>query len=170
MAGQRRLVAGHQQRPHRLAHPQALAEHESFFPWDDRTRPLRAALLEWLGQVADSASYGETPGSEGEYEEEEYDGEDEDELEAIHTCRSIRPELYDAVEPFLDDPHPDTREAALGAVTLLLKAPDLAELVPRAAHRLRSVLAADGSRRERSSAALALGAWGQDHHRPPRRS
>ncbi|MGW7367781.1 HEAT repeat domain-containing protein [Streptomyces sp. NPDC054841] len=144
-----------------LPHPQTLAEHESFFPWDDRTRPLRAALLDWLGQIADSASCGEDPGSEGEYGDE-YDGEDEDELEAIRACRSIRRELYDAVEPFLDDPHPDTREAALGAVTLLLKAPDLAELVPRAAHRLRSVLAADGSRRERSSAALAMGAWGQD--------
>ncbi|MFJ9100702.1 HEAT repeat domain-containing protein [Streptomyces sp. NPDC102405] len=144
-----------------LTHPQTLAEHGSSFPWDDRTRPLRAALLDWLGQIADSASYGETPGSEDEYGHE-YDGGDEDELEAIHACRSIRRELYDAVEPFLDDPHPDTREAALGAVTLLLKAPDLTELVPRAAHRLRSVLAADGSRRERSSAALAMGAWSQD--------
>lgn len=144
-----------------LAHPQTLAEHESFFPWDDRTRPLRAALLDWLGQIADSASCGEAPGSEDVYRDE-YDGEDKDELEAIRACRSIRPELYDAVEPFLDDPHPDTREAALGTVTVLLKAPDLAELVPRAAHRLRSVLAADGSRRERSSAALAMGTWGQD--------
>ncbi|MFF2780579.1 HEAT repeat domain-containing protein [Streptomyces sp. NPDC058052] len=142
-----------------LTHPRTLAEHESFFPWDDRTRPLRAALLDWLGQVVESASYGEDPGSEGEYEEE---CEDEDELEAIRACRTIRPELYDAVEPFLDDPHPHTREAALGTVTQLLKAPELAELIPRAAHRLRSVLEADGSRRERSSAALALGAWGQD--------
>ncbi|WP_329224954.1 MULTISPECIES: HEAT repeat domain-containing protein [unclassified Streptomyces] len=140
-----------------LTHPRTLAEHESHFLWDERTRPLRAALLDWLGRIADSASYGEAPGSEGEY-----DGEDEDELEAIRACRSLRPELYDAVEPFLDDPHPDTREAALGTVTLLLKAPDLAEFVPRAAHRLRRVLAADGSRRERSSAALAMGAWGQD--------
>ncbi|GAQ74834.1 HEAT repeat protein [Streptomyces turgidiscabies] len=144
-----------------LTHRQTAVEHESFFPWDERTRPLRAALLDWLGQIADSASHGEGPGGEGEYGEE-YDGGDEDELAAIHACRSIRRELYDAVEPFLDDPHPDTREAALGAVTLLLKAPDLAELVPRAARRLRSVLAADGSRRERSSAALAMGAWGQD--------
>ncbi|MEV7559874.1 HEAT repeat domain-containing protein [Streptomyces sp. NPDC089795] len=150
-----------------LAHPQTSAEHESFFPWDDRARPLRAALLDWLGQIADSASYGEDPDSADEFGDE-YDAEegdedeDRDELEAIRACRGIRPELYDAVEPFLDDPHPDTREAALGAVSLLLKAPDLAELVPRAARRLRGVLAADGSRRERSSAALALGAWGQD--------
>lgn len=144
-----------------LTHRQTSAEHESFFPWDDRARPLRAALLDWLGQVAESAAHGEVRGNEDEYGGA-YDGEDEDELEAIHACRSIRHELYDAVEPFLDDPHPDTREAALGAVTLLLKAPGLTELVPRAAHRLRSVLAADGSRRERSSAVLAMGAWGQD--------
>ncbi|WP_329375942.1 HEAT repeat domain-containing protein [Streptomyces sp. NBC_01351] len=144
-----------------LTHPRTLAEHESFFPWDDRPRPLRAALLDWLGQIADSASYGEGPGSEDEYGDE-LDGEDEDELEAIRACRNIRPALYDALEPFLDDPHPDTREAALGTVTVLLKAPDLAELVPRAAHRLRNALAAGGSRRARSSAALALGAWGQD--------
>ncbi|OPG02751.1 hypothetical protein B1R27_31250 [Streptomyces sp. GKU 895] len=144
-----------------LTDPRTSAEHESFFPWDDRTRPLRAALLDWLGNIADSASYGEDPGSEDEYAAED-DGEDDDEREAIQACRSIRRELYDAVAPFLDDPHPDTREAALGAVTLLLKAPDLSELVPHATHRLRSVLAADGSRRERASAVLALGAWGQD--------
>ncbi|MCX4804357.1 HEAT repeat domain-containing protein [Streptomyces sp. NBC_01214] len=152
-----------------LTHPQTFAEHESFFPWDDRTRPLRAALLDWLGQIVDSASYGEAPGGEGEYGDEygdehdgDGDGELDDELEAIRACRSIRPELYDAVEPILDDPHPDTREAALATVTLLLKAPDLAEFVPRAAQRLRSVLEADGSRRERASALLAMGAWGQD--------
>ncbi|WP_329106727.1 HEAT repeat domain-containing protein [Streptomyces sp. NBC_01439] len=144
-----------------LTHPQTSVEHENFFPWDDRARPLRAALLDWLGQIVESASYGEDPTSEGEYGDG-CDGDYEDELEAARLCRSIRPALYDAVEPLLDDPHPDTREVALGTVALLLQAPDLAGFVPRAAHRLRSVLEADGSRRERASAVLAIGAWGQD--------
>ncbi len=40
-----------------LPHPGTPAVHESFFPWDDRRRPLRAALLEWLGQFAESAAW-----------------------------------------------------------------------------------------------------------------
>lgn len=37
--------------------PSRWAVHESFFPWDDRIRPLRAAPLEWLGQFAESAAW-----------------------------------------------------------------------------------------------------------------
>ncbi|OQD55206.1 hypothetical protein BM536_017285 [Streptomyces phaeoluteigriseus] len=46
--------------------PRTLAVHESYHPWDDRTRPLRAALLEFLGLFAESAAYGEEPGGGGD--------------------------------------------------------------------------------------------------------
>lgn len=48
--------------------PRTLLPCTSALPWADRTRPLRAALLEWLGQVAESASWGEPeppPGDPG---------------------------------------------------------------------------------------------------------
>jgi hypothetical protein len=42
-----------------LNDPRTLA-HEDYSTWDDRPRPLRAALLDWLGRIADAAAYGET--------------------------------------------------------------------------------------------------------------
>ena len=30
-------------------------------PWDERVRPLRAALLEWLGSVGESAAHDDDP-------------------------------------------------------------------------------------------------------------
>ncbi|MFH8576852.1 hypothetical protein [Streptomyces zaomyceticus] len=41
--------------------PRTMTVHEDFSVWDERPRPLRAALLEWLGMIAASAAYGETP-------------------------------------------------------------------------------------------------------------
>ncbi|MFG2840772.1 hypothetical protein ACGFYE_37865 [Streptomyces zaomyceticus] len=48
-----------------LNDPRTMTVHEDFSVWDDRPRPLRAALLEWLGMVAESAAYGETTGENG---------------------------------------------------------------------------------------------------------
>jgi hypothetical protein len=42
-----------------LDDPRTLVPCESALPWDERERPLRAALLEWLGSVAESAAYHE---------------------------------------------------------------------------------------------------------------
>lgn len=81
------------------------------------------------------------------------------EREAVRACRGIRAALHTAIEPFLSDPHEDVRESALGAVTALLRAPELAGEATRG---LCSALAPGGSRRERASAALALGASGRD--------
>ncbi|NGO75102.1 HEAT repeat domain-containing protein [Streptomyces sp. YC504] len=134
-----------------LDHPRTLAEHESHYPWDERTRPLRAALIEWLGQIADCAAYGETTG-----------GEDSNDPGVTAACRAVRPALYQSVQRYLSDPHPAIREAAVGTVTHLLRAPELAEHIPHAAGHLRHTLAHSPSRRERATCAVTLGLWGQD--------
>ncbi|MEV7196319.1 HEAT repeat domain-containing protein [Streptomyces sp. NPDC093510] len=152
-----------------LEHPVALAKHEGHFPWDDGPpRSLLAALLAWLGRVAESAAYGEdlardrTDWQWEPWHDETRREHDPDELAALHACREIRPTLYDAVEPFLSSPDPHVREAALGAALPLLFAPGLADQVPRAATLLRARLGPVAGRRERASVARALGMWGMD--------
>ncbi|MBV1947224.1 HEAT repeat domain-containing protein [Streptomyces sp. BV129] len=152
-----------------LDHPVGLAEHEGHFPWDDGPpRSLRAALLAWLGQVAESAAYGEDPvrdRTDWQWEPWHDEGRhehDPDELAALHACREIRPALYDAVEPFLSSPDTHVREVALGAAVPLLSTPELADRVPRAAKLLRAQLGPAAGRRERASVARALGSWGMD--------
>jgi len=137
-----------------LDDPHTAAQHQSLFPWDDRCRPLRAALLEWLGQVADSAAYGEAS--------KDGDDDDDDEPGVTDACRAIRPVLWEAVSAFLDDPNPAVREAALGASGALLKAPDLGNRIPEAAQHVRRILADSKDRRERAAAVLTIGAWDQD--------
>ncbi|MFI1508221.1 hypothetical protein [Streptomyces sp. NPDC020597] len=152
-----------------LGHPTDLAEHEGHFPWDDGPpRSLRAALLGWLGQVAESAAYGEDPVRDRAnwewqpWHEDTRDERDPDELTALQACRDIRPALYDAVEPFLSSYDPHVCEAALSAATPLLFAPDLADRIPRAAVLLRARLGTMTGRRERAAAARALSLWGTD--------
>ncbi|WP_431951308.1 HEAT repeat domain-containing protein [Actinacidiphila sp. bgisy167] len=140
-----------------LSDPRTLAVHEGFFPWDDRVGPLRAALLEWLGELAESAAY------EDEEEDDEDDGEEwAEEIAATEACRAVRPQLFDAVALWLDDADGTVREAALGAVTHLLRAPELADRLPAAADRLERIARGGGDRRERAGALLSLGAWGHD--------
>ncbi|WP_416531045.1 hypothetical protein [Streptomyces coelicoflavus] len=152
-----------------LDHPLCLSEHEGHFPWDEGPpRSLRAALLDWLGQVAESAAYGEDPARDRANWEwqpwhEDTRGErDPDELAALRACRDIRPALYDAVEPFLSSCDPRICESALGAALPLLSAPALAERVPRAAALLRARLGTMTGRRERAAVARALSLWGMD--------
>ncbi|MYS16731.1 hypothetical protein [Streptomyces sp. SID4982] len=152
-----------------LDHPVGLAEHEEHFPWDDGPpRSLRAALLAWLGQVAESAAHGEDPVRDrtdwqwAPWHDEGRREHDPDELAALHACREIRPALYDAVEPFLSSPDTHVREVALGAAVPLLSAPELADRVPRAAKLVRAQLGPAAGRRERASVARALGSWGTD--------
>ncbi len=152
-----------------LDHPMGLAEHEGHFPWDGGPpRSLRAALLVWLGQVAESAAYGEdlvrdrTDWQWAPWHDETRREQDPEELAALHACREVRPTLYNAVEPFLSSPDAHVREAARGAAVPLLSAPGLADRVPRAAALLRARLGAGAGRRERAGVARALSMWGMD--------
>ncbi|MFF5263873.1 HEAT repeat domain-containing protein [Actinomadura viridis] len=128
-----------------LADPRALGRWKSPHPWYDLRHPFRARLLEWLDDMAESTHRS-----------------DPDRPGATAACRAARPAVHDAVSPYIDDPDPVVREAALGAACALLKAPDLAGRRQAAAARVRQVLAACDDRRERAVAIIALGQWGHD--------
>ncbi|MEU6311940.1 hypothetical protein [Streptomyces sp. NPDC047014] len=152
-----------------LDHPMGLSEHDGYFPWDDGPpRSLRAALLAWLGQVAESAAYGEDPVRDRHdwqwepWHEGEHGEATADEIAALRACRDVRPALYEAAEPYLSSPDPHVREAAVGVVVSLLRAPGLAGRVPQAAAILRAQLGGAGTRRERAGVARALSLWGTD--------
>jgi hypothetical protein len=138
-----------------LDDPRTLVRCESALPWDERSRPLRAALLEWLGSVADSAGWGES----SEADVSAVDAEEEDELQAVQACRAIRDDLYTAVEVFLDDPDASVRQSAIGAVTHLLQAPELAQRRTRTAQRLMTSVS-EMSTVDRAAVALSVGSWG----------
>ncbi|MET9101535.1 HEAT repeat domain-containing protein [Streptomyces antibioticus] len=122
------------------------ADFVSPYPWDGRRRPLRAALLNWLRAMARSCAYDED------------DTEDED----IVACREVRPLVLDAVLPWLDDPQPAVRSAAVDAAAELLRAPGLAHRVSEAAAQLLPVARSCADREERGTAVLQLGTWGED--------
>ncbi|MFI8105814.1 hypothetical protein [Streptomyces sp. NPDC086023] len=108
--------------------------------------PLRAGLLNWLGDVVqDAAAQQHAP----------Y-GEQED----VDAVLALAPELHDAVRPFLDDRSRDVREAAQGALLPLLALPALAERIP--AHRVlvRHLALTDGHHKWRAIDTLAY--WGED--------
>lgn len=131
-----------------LDDPRTMINCQSSLPWDKRVRPLRAALVEWLGLVARSASrWDEKPRRASE-------------AEAAAACQALRRDLYDAVSPFVDDPDPSVRAATRSAIGHLLPAPELAasrgdivELL------LRSVRDADAT--ERATIAVILGSCGE---------
>lgn len=134
-----------------LDDPRTLAQHENYSTWDDRPRPLRAALLDWLGQVADSAAYGETTG--------EADGNAPGVSDAVRAARGT---LHTAVSAQLLAPDPTVREAALGAASALLQAPDLAGCITGTTRHLRRLLKESTDRRERAATVLTIGSWGED--------
>jgi len=139
-----------------LGDPRTAVEIGSAFPWDERIRPLRAALLDWLCQVGESAAWGERVPGAGWHDP---GGERPAELDVIRACRAIRRDLYLAVAPFMSDDAESVRAAAIGAAGCLLAAPELADLRPAAAARLET-LVRGASMRERAGIALALGRCG----------
>ncbi|MFJ9434618.1 HEAT repeat domain-containing protein [Streptomyces sp. NPDC101490] len=134
-----------------LNDPRTLTPHEDYSTWDDRPRPLRAALLDWLGQVAESAAYRETTGED--------DGNAPGVTAAV---RAARGEILDAVAPHLLAPDHTVRAAALNSTSTLLQAPELASRMAGITQTLRSLLIQSTDRRERAATILTIGAWGQD--------
>ncbi|HEY2672570.1 MAG TPA: hypothetical protein VGJ07_19630 [Rugosimonospora sp.] len=131
-----------------LNDPRTGIECGTALPWDQRVRPLRAALLEWLANVALSAAG----------DEEAYDEEAGESDPAVDACRALRLELYRAVAPFLDDPTASVHSAALHAAGQLLRASDLAEHRSALAHRLRES-ALGSAPVQRARIALTLAGW-----------
>jgi len=139
-----------------LSDPRTAVQAGSVFPWDERARPLRAALLEWLGQVAESAAWGERAPEAGQDAPGDTDPAGR---AAVRACRAIRRDLYLAVAPFMSSEDEPVREAAIAAAGPLLAAPELADLLPAAAGRLEK-LAQGAAARERAGIALTLGRCG----------
>ncbi|MER5204362.1 hypothetical protein [Streptomyces sp. NPDC002825] len=133
-----------------LTHPAAM----TLRPY--RNVPIRATLLSWLAYTA-------------------YDASDEtvDRIEqyfpgfltpgtTVAAFRDLRPILFRAVAPFLQDSHEDVREAAVIAALILAEHPALAEHRDHLAVHARRILDTSSDEPNRRVARKALEAWGRD--------
>jgi hypothetical protein len=103
-----------------LADARTLFVCDTTLPLDDRERPVRAALLEWLGRVAAAAAWGEL-----EHDELGY-------ARAIGACSAIRADDHACFATFLDDPDAVVRQANLTRV-------EAAALVPEVLSRMKNM-------------------------------
>ncbi|MFC4998589.1 hypothetical protein ACFPIJ_12170 [Dactylosporangium cerinum] len=87
---------------------------------DGRLRPLRGHLLTWLSFVADEV------GDVRVRQFVELAGHSPLEYPAWRAVRQLRPQIYDAVAAFLDDPDPGVRQEAITAAVVLVRVPELA--------------------------------------------
>ncbi|OIJ63877.1 hypothetical protein [Streptomyces mangrovisoli] len=126
-----------------LGHPRTATPGVYFY--DERRRPLRAALLTWLGDLADDATYTE-----------EGPGEPED----VAAVRALLPLIHRAAQPYLTDADLMIREAAVHAAAMTLAAPELAVHIPELVPLVRTVLATSDYRGYRYLAQRCLVTWG----------
>ena len=136
-----------------LSDPRAGVPTGNALPWDDRVRPLRAALLDWLGRLAESANADATEDVNGD--------SDDEEQAAIQACRVLGPDLYRLVVPFVADADESVREAALSRRDAdCLTAPELANYQLIEAERLERRATDLMEPEERSAIAMVLVRWG----------
>ncbi|MEU2727383.1 hypothetical protein [Streptomyces griseoviridis] len=126
-----------------LGHPRLMTLGVFFY--EERRRPMRAALLEWLGDLADDATY-----------DEDGSGEPDD----VAAVRAILPLIYEAAQPFLVDADLLIREAAVHAAAMTLAAPELAIHIPEFVPLVRSTLSTSEYRGYRYLAKWCLVTWG----------
>jgi hypothetical protein len=132
-----------------LSDPRVEISCESPLPWDERRRPLRAALLEWLGTFAESCTY---------------DDENQAETNApTRVSQAIRPDLYQAIAPFVWADDPAVRSEARRAATYLLRAPELCDSRATLAEKMLLV-AAQTEPMDRVRLAWILDSWGIGPH------
>jgi hypothetical protein len=133
-----------------LTHPAAM----TLRPW--RSVPIRATLLNWLVSAAYDAS-DEIVGRTEQY----FPGFLAHDT-TVASFRDLRPMLYRAVAPFIQDSHEDVREAAVIAALILAEHPALAEHRDHLAVHAHAILATSGDALNRRVARKALEAWGHD--------
>ncbi|MFE5796643.1 hypothetical protein ACFQ8C_29260 [Streptomyces sp. NPDC056503] len=133
-----------------LAHPATM----TLRPY--RNVPIRATLLNWLVSTAYDAS-------------DEIAGRTEQYFAGflapgtiVAAFRDLRPMLYRAVAPFLQDSHEDVREAAGFAALILAEHPALAQHRDHLAAHARRILDTSSNAPNRRVAWKALEAWGHD--------
>jgi hypothetical protein len=120
----------------------------------EQPRQLRAALLDWLGEMAydvgeESIAAGQRFGIGITPEQAE--------------LRAARPALLTATEPFINAADADVRHAAITTVLLLLDAPAERELHrAKYADLVDEVLATSSNPYHRARALDSLDAWGRD--------
>lgn len=112
---------------------------------EERRRPMRAALLQWLGDLAYDATY-----------DEDGPGEPAD----VAAVRALLPLIYEASRPYLVDADLLIREAAVHAAAMTLVAPELAVHVPEFVPLVRSTLSTSEYRGYRYLAKWCLVTWG----------
>ncbi|MDI9832344.1 hypothetical protein [Streptomyces sp. KAU_LT] len=126
-----------------LGHPRTMTPGVYFD--EERRRPLRAALLHWLGDLADDATYDEDgPG-------EPYD---------VAAVRAMLPLIHEAAQPYLNDENLLIREAAVHATAMTLAAPQLAGHIPEVVPLVRGTLGTSEHRGFRHLAERCLVTWG----------
>jgi hypothetical protein len=91
---------------------------------DPRRRPLRAVLIDWLGEMADDVSDAAIEASH----QPGY-GPMDDRPEVLE-LRALRPVLHAAVVPFVTDPESSVRTAAVTAAARLLDEDDRQQPLP----------------------------------------
>lgn len=123
-----------------------------------RPRAFRAALLDWLGEVAYDAD-DSCVGMGRRHGFEPYPAQE--------ALRSLRQVYFRAVAPFLTDADQDVRDAALIAVVPMVEAPELAQHREALMPLLHRLLASSQDRWHRSRAVDACTAWGCHAHRRP---
>ncbi|MER7175720.1 hypothetical protein [Streptomyces mesophilus] len=133
-----------------LTHPAAMTVR----PY--RNVPIRATLLNWLTSTAYDAS-DEVVGRMEQY----FPGFLTHDT-TVAALRDLRPMLYEAVAPFLQDSHEDVREAAVIAALILAEHPALAEHRDHLALHARSILDTSSDSLNRRVARQTLEAWGHE--------
>ncbi|MFD4666409.1 hypothetical protein [Streptomyces halstedii] len=133
-----------------LTHPAATT------PRPYRNVPIRAALLNWLASTAYDASDEIVSRTEQYFPGYLTPGT------IMASFRDLRPMLYRAVSPFLQDSHADVREAAVVAALILTEHPALAEHRDLLAVHARAILDTSSDDPNRRVVWKALEAWGHD--------
>ncbi|MER5478024.1 hypothetical protein ABT026_13770 [Streptomyces sp. NPDC002734] len=121
-----------------------------------RDVPIRATLLNWLAGTVHDAS-DEVVGLI-----EQYAPGFLAPGTTVAAFRDLRPMLFRAVAPFLQDRHGDVREAAVVAALLLAEHPAPAEHRDPLAGHARTLLDTSSHAPDRRVARKALEAWGHD--------
>lgn len=118
--------------------------------------PMRAALLDWLGSIADDVS-------DEVLEIALRHGFCFDETSPTMKLRAARPRLFHTAAAFVHDPQPEIRHAAVTAALLLLDAPDERRRYRDAFTPLvLDVLTTSANNYYRLRALDSLDAWGED--------
>ncbi|MET9610044.1 hypothetical protein ABZZ17_34075 [Streptomyces sp. NPDC006512] len=133
-----------------LAHPAAM----TLRPYRDV--PIRATWLNWLASTVYDVS------DEMVDRTEQYFPGFRAHNTTLAAFRDLRPTLYRAVVPFLEDSHEDVREAAGLAALVLAEHPALAQYRDHLAVHARRILDTSSDEANRRVAWKALGTWGHD--------